>query len=374
MGGPQLGYAIRFRGRIYSNDTEAAYFELESALKPLNFTPLFRWEGNRHVILLVEGVIQPKPSNPWINLGLFILTIFSVIAAGGLSGTEPLPAGVLPAIGAVFARGWQFTVALLAILAAHEFGHYLVGRRNKVAVSLPYFIPMPPPFGLFGTMGAFINMKTIPRNKRELFDIGVAGPLAGLIVAIPVLFLGFSLSKLDIIEAAIPPAMSIMEGNSLLYLFAKFAVFGQLLPAPLDYGNLAPLFYWVRYFFTAKPLPIGGLDVMLHPVAWAGWGGLLVTALNLIPAGQLDGGHVINVLFGKIWSRRIFYGILVILIGLGFLWNGWWLWAGIIFIIGRRQAEPLDMITPLGLRRKWLGVFVLLVFILTFTPIPLTLH
>lgn len=374
LGNPNLGYAVRYRGRIYQEDTAAAYRQLEEALKSYDFTPLFRREGDRHVILLVKGVIRPKPSNPWVNLILFILTIISVIAAGGLSGSEPIPAGFFPIIGAIIARGWSFTVALLAILAAHEFGHYLMGRKNKVAVSLPYFIPMPPPFGIFGTMGAFINMKSIPRNRRELLDIGVAGPLAGMIVAIPVLLLGLKLSSLSVVQVSVAPGTSILEGNSLLYLFAKFAVFGKLLPAPVDYGGFTPFLYWVRYFFTSSPLPIGGLDVMLHPVAWAGWAGLFVTAVNLIPAGQLDGGHVSNVLFGRVWSKRIFYIIIVTLAMMGFLWNGWWLWAAIVFLIGRTQAEPLDMITPLDAKRKWVGALALIVFIITFTPIPLIFH
>ncbi len=374
LGGPDQGYAFRYRGHIYSEDIETVYKDLEGKLKPLGYTPLFRWDGSRHMVILVKGVVQPKPSKPLVNLALFLLTIISVIAAGGLSSGEPLPSGLLAAVGAVISRGWPFTVALLSILAAHEFGHYLVGRRHQVDVSLPYFIPLPFPLGIFGTMGAFINMKSIPRNKRELLDIGIAGPLAGLLVAIPVLFIGLNLSSLDVIKESIPPDMYILEGNSLLYLFSKYLVFGQLLPAPVDYGSLSPLLYWVRYFFTGDPVPVGGLDVIIHPVAWAAWGGLLVTAVNLIPAGQLDGGHVVNVLFGPKWSRRFFYLILIVLAGMGFLWSGWWLWAGIIFLIGQRPAEPLDMITPLDTRRKWLGVLALLVFVVTFTPIPLMVH
>jgi len=374
VGDTQQGYAFRFRGYIYSEDTEAVYKDLEGKLKPLGYTPLFRWDGSRHVVMLVKGVVQPKPSNPLVNLALFLLTIVSVIAAGGLSSAEPLPSGFLQAVGAVISRGWPFTVALLAILAAHEFGHYLAGRYHHVAVSLPYFIPLPYPISIFGTMGAFINMKSIPRNKRELLDIGIAGPLAGLLVAIPVLFLGLNLSSLDVFKESVPPDMYILEGNSLLYLFSKYLVFGQLLPAPVDYGGLSPVLYWVRYFFTGNPLPVGGLDVIIHPVAWAAWGGLLVTAVNLIPAGQLDGGHVVNVLFSPKWTRRFFYLILVVLAGMGFLWSGWWLWAGIIFLIGQRPAEPLDMITPLDTRRKWLGVLALIVFVVTFTPIPLMVH
>ncbi len=163
-------------------------------------------------------------------------------------------------------------------------------------VTLPYFLPFP--LSPFGTLGAFIQLKEPPRNKRILMDIGIAGPLAGLVVAIPVLLLGLSLSKVEPINLA-PGQGFTLEGNSLLYLFAKFLVFGRLLPAPSSYGNLPPVLYWIRYFFTSQPLPLGGMDVMIHPIAWAGWAGLLVTAINLIPAGQLDGGHLMYVLLGK---------------------------------------------------------------------------
>jgi membrane-associated protease RseP (regulator of RpoE activity) len=161
-----------------------------------------------------------------------------------------------------------------------------------------------------------------------------------------------------------------IEGNSLLYLFSKFLVFGQLLPTPSDFGGLSPLVYWVRYFFTGQPLPLGGLDVMLHPVAWAGWAGLLVTALNLIPAGQLDGGHVIYVLFGR-KAEVLLPFILVALVMLGFFWPGWWLWAFLIFLLGRMHAEPLDQITSLDPQRRAVAILGLVIFVLVFTPVPL---
>ena len=189
-----------------------------------------------------------------------------------------------------------FAISLLAILGAHEFAHYLAGRSHRTHVTLPYFIPFP--FSPFGTMGAFIQLKEPPKNKRVLLDIGIAGPLAGLVVAIPVLLYGLSLSRLQPITSSSGQIFT-LEGNSLLYLLAKFIMFGKLLPAPASYGDLSPILYWVRYFFTSHPLPIGGMDVIIHPIAWAGWAGLLVTALNLIPAGQLDGGHVMYVLLGK---------------------------------------------------------------------------
>ena len=263
--------------------------------------------------------------------------------------------------------GLPFAISMLAILLAHEFGHYLVGRYHHSPVTLPYFIPLP--LSPFGTMGAFIQMKAPPKNKRTLLDIGIAGPLSGLLVAIPVLFLGLSLSEVSPIQLA-PGEGITLEGNSLLYLLAKLIVFGKLLPAPESYGGIAPLWYWTRYFFTGSPLPLGGLDVMIHPIAWAGWAGLLVTALNLIPAGQLDGGHMIYVLIGK-RARQLWPFILAALIGLGFFWSGWWLWAGLIFFLGRIYAEPLDQITTLNTPRKFLAVLGILIFLLVFTPVPL---
>ena len=178
-------------------------------------------------------------------------------------------------------------------------------------------------------------MKDIPRNKNHLLDIGIAGPLAGLIVAIPVLILGLSLSKVEVLPAVLAQGQAFqLEGNSILYLALKALVKGQLLPSPATYGGISPILYWIRYFFTGQPYPLGGSDVMLHPVAWAGWAGLLVTSLNLIPAGQLDGGHLFYVLFGEKGSKRILPAILVILTGLGFFWNGWWLWVALILFFG----------------------------------------
>ncbi|MCP4418636.1 MAG: site-2 protease family protein, partial [Chloroflexi bacterium] len=175
-----------------------------------------------------------------------------------------------------------FAVSLLAILLAHEFGHYLAGRYHKTAVTLPYFLPLP--VWPFGTLGAFIQLKEAPKNKRILHDIGVAGPLAGLVVAIPVLLWGLKLSDIGELPLFILDGEFFsLEGNSILYLLAKYAVFGEWLPSPANYGLLSPFEHWVRFFFTGHPLPLGGRDVLIHPVAFAGWGGLLVTSLNLIP-------------------------------------------------------------------------------------------
>ncbi|MGD2253739.1 MAG: site-2 protease family protein, partial [Anaerolineales bacterium] len=154
---------------------------------------------------------------------------------------------------------------------------------------------------------------------------------------------------------------------------AKYLTKGELLPAPVSYGGLHPLLYWARYLFLGQPVPYGGRDVMLHPVAWAGWAGLLITAVNLIPVGQLDGGHILHARLGRrAASLRPF--ILVAMVGLGFVWSGWWLWAALLLFVGRSTSQPLNGILPLDRRRKALAVLGLIVFILVFTPVPLNAY
>ena len=372
-GDEKKGYLVRYRGRLRLEDTAAAYDQLAAALVPYGMTPLFRWDEGRHAVLLVKKAPAPKETNPLINLVFFIVTLISVFFIGVTnSNLAELPGNPLLAVWALLQAGGPYTLALLAILGAHEFGHYLVGRAHGVHLTLPFFIPMPIP-GSFGTMGAFINMKEQPKNRRHLLDIGLAGPIAGVVVAIFVLLFGLSLSPVQPIVAGQQGQMNLMEGNSILYLLLKFVVKGQLLPAPVSFGAVGPVLYWLRYFFTGRPFPLGAMDVQLHPVAWAGWVGLLVTSLNLIPAGQLDGGHALYVLIGRKWAARILPVILVVLVLLGFFWNGWWLWAVLVFLFGRVHAQPLDEITPLDPPRVLLAVAGIVLFFLVFIPVPLTI-
>ena len=366
---PDKGQLLRYRGHLLGEDSVAAYDQLAAAVNPYGLTPLFRLEQGEQVIYIVKSPPKQKPAKPWVNIVLFVLTVFSVMLAGA-TPEGPLPTDVggqlLALLKSIF-TGWPFALSLMAILLSHEFGHYLVSRYHKTPATLPYFIPLP--FPPLGTMGAAILMKGVPKNKRILFDIGVAGPLAGMLVAIPVLFYGLSLSSLDTIQAT---SNSFIEGNSLIYLFAKFAVFGKFLPQPATFGNMPPFLYWLRYFFTGRPAPIGGIDVFIHPVAFAGWAGLLVTALNLVPAGTLDGGHVVHSLFGDKASKA-FPFIIGLLVILGFFWNGWWLWAFLLFWLGRVNAETLDQITPLDPKRRAVAIFVIILFVLVFTPVPFSL-
>jgi membrane-associated protease RseP (regulator of RpoE activity) len=368
---PKKGYLVRYRGRFYTEDTATIYDKLQTDLKSLDITPLFRLENEQHAVILMQGVVKPKPSNVWVNVLLFVLTLFSVMLTGAIFSYDGPASGdqgqmILNLIKNID-NGIPFAASLLAILLAHEFGHYLAGRYHHTAVTLPYFLPFP--LSYFGTMGAFIRLKEPPKNRRVLLDIGIAGPLAGLIVAIPIVLIGLYLSPVQQIPYSLPAGQG-FEGNSVLYLILKYVVHGEWLPQPVTYAGIHPVLYWIRYIFTGLPLPRGGLDVTLHPIAWAGWAGLLVTALNLIPAGQLDGGHVLYVLFGK-HAGRLLPFILIILVLLGVVWNGWWLWALLIFLLGRFYAEPLDQITPLDNNRKAVAILGLVIFLLVFTPVPL---
>lgn len=372
-GTSQQFWMYRFRGHLHTNDSEKAFDQLTKNLNIFHLKPLFRLENGAQVVYLIADQGTPPPSNPRINLLLFIATIISVWVTGGLMSLETLNQQDMGAlIKAILFEGWPFALSLIAILGAHEMGHFLVGRYHGVNVSLPYFIPLPI-VSPFGTMGAFINMRGIPKNKKQLLDIGVAGPLSGLVLAIPIVMIGLSLSSLQNLPVKIGEGMALqIEGNSLLYLLLKYLMFGQLLPQPVDFGNLPPMLYWLKYFFTGQPVPLGGLDVTLHPVAWAGWAGILVTSLNLIPIGQLDGGHILSAIAGD-KSRRLFNFFLVGLLILGFGWNGWWFWAALLFLLNRIPSQVADEITPLDKKRKLLAIFMLVVFLLVFIPVPLVI-
>ncbi len=356
-------FHFRYRGQLLSEDTVAAYDQLDVSVASFNLMPLFRIEKGEQVIYLVTRLSEPPPMKTSTPIILFILTVFSVMLAGVQPEGVP-PEGVFAQILFLLKNifsGWPFALSLLSILLAHEFGHYFMSRYHKTPATLPYFIPFP--FSPLGTMGAAILMRGIPKNKRILFDIGVAGPLAGLVVAIPVLFIGLFMSTQTTLLAS---PNGFLEGNSLFYLIAKYLSFGQWLPAPAEPHTIL---YWLSFFFTGHPIPFGGQDVLISNVAFAGWAGLLVTALNLIPAGTLDGGHVVYSLFGEKASKAFPY-ILGVLAVLGLFWTGWWLWAVILLWLGRVHAEPLDQITPLDPSRRTVALLVIILFILVFSPVP----
>lgn len=368
--GDGKGYAVRFRGRLRM-DSIQAYRLAAASFRELGYTPLFRKDGDAHLVLGVPGTLQPEPARAWINGALFAATCVSVlwVGAGYVLSYNGGPLPVTPAEWLAFLwGGWPFIASMLGILLAHEFGHYFAARYHNVAVTLPYFIPFP--LSPFGTLGAFIRLKAPPLNRRALLDIAVAGPLAGLVVAIPVLIYGQLTSVVSPIGPVPDGQLMTIEGNSIFYVFVKWLVHGQFLPAPASYGDLPAWLYMLRFYVLGTPAPVGGMDVYLNVVAWAGWAGLLVTGLNLIPVGQLDGGHALYVLIGG-RSRKVLPVVVVVLVALGFLWTGWFLYAALIFLMGRMQAEPLDQITELDPKRKALALLVLVIFVLIFTPVPI---
>lgn len=334
------GNSLRLRGRLLL-PSDVAYAILAERMRPLNRTPLLRksQDGDGEEVLALPMTFAHATAHIGRALIFFALTLVSCLFVGAQMWEW---VGASGQVNFNLLDGAPFAASMLAILVAHEFGHYLTARRLGSSTSLPYFIPMP--FGPFGTLGAFIRMAVPPRNRRHLLAVGAAGPLAGLAVALPLLWLGLSLSRVQ----PLPPAGYQMEGNSLLYAAVKYLMFGKFLPS-------------------------GGEDVFIHPVAFAAWAGLLVTGLNLIPAGQLDGGHIVYALLGRQGARRVTWLVLAGLAGLSFFWPGWLLWLGLVLLFGRMQDMPLDELTELTRRQRLFAAAMVAVFALVFTPIPLTI-
>lgn len=271
-----------------------------------------------------------------VHIALFAATFFTTAAASaGNQGADIFSGQIV--------IGFPYAIAVMTILLFHECGHYFLARSHHVDATLPFFIPAPPQIFFIGTIGAFIRMRTMPRDRRALFDIGAAGPWAGMLVAIPVLILGLQLSEIQ--PAGGPAEAGLFLGDSVLFKSLTWLVLG-----------------------------VSGdeVTIMLHPIALAGWVGLLVTALNLLPIGQLDGGHVIYAALGERWHRWISLGTLTTLIVLGISGAVTWLvWAALLSFLGVRHPRLLDPETPLDRPRRWGAAATLLMFALTFMPEPL---
>src|SRR6266511_1334052 len=327
---------------------------------------LARWPGTyywsdehdgRHLVL--TRVTRPTRRERWLLHGLlFAATLYSVTFAGAvLAGpirytgwltffTSGFPGshGFLKA----WSSGIGFGLAVLGILLCHELGHYFTARRYDLDVSPPYFIPVPLVPSFIGTMGAFIRLRTILSDRRQLFDVGVAGPIAGFVVALPVLAVGLALSR--------PlPGHGPLTGM-LLGLDGETAVLGDSLVT-----------------LALRHLLHGSTPALLvHPVAFAGWVGMFVTMLNLLPISQLDGGHILYAAVPR-WLRGIALVFWCIVILLGRWWWGWYLWGFLVLLLSRgRLGHPpvLDAQRPLPPSRRALAWGALVLFVITFAPVP----
>lgn len=333
-----VGRTATFAGQLLMEPRPAMGL-LRDRMRPFGYTPFL--QGNRQ-----QAWIQAIPladveisTNLRLHLGLFLVTALTTLLTGAfMQGVNPFssPLGLV--------AGIPFSFTLLAILGTHEFGHYFAARHHGMVVTFPYFIPGPPFPPYPGTFGALIRMKTPVRDRDALFDVAVAGPLAGLVVAIPALLIGLSLSRVMPVPEGV---ITYNFGDSLLVRFIQ----------------------WI-----AVSPPPRGHDIFIHPVGLAGWWGLFVTALNLFPVGQLDGGHIAYALFGR-HHTRISQLMILILALLGYFSLNWIVWAALLLLLmGIRHTPPLDDITPLDPRRRWLGYFALLLLVLTLPPIPLTIQ
>jgi membrane-associated protease RseP (regulator of RpoE activity) len=305
------------------------------------------------------GLLTP-PQNPWqprrkfrdrvwLHLLLLVLTIGSTTLVGidrylsfVADFSQTLPPQLTTAIVPLVFNGLWYSGTILAILGCHELGHYFACRSYDVDASLPFFIPMP--ISLVGTFGAFIKIKEPIPSKRMLFDIGIAGPIAGFLIALPTLFIGVSLSHV----VRIPPDFVGFElGEPLLFKLASALLWG--------------------------PIP-DGYSMNMHPMAFAAWFGLLATALNLFPIGQLDGGHISYAVLGRrsVYVTMITFGVALVLAYFYTSWKAWtFLLAIMLFLWGPRHPRVVDEHVPLDRTRMWLAAIALAMFVLCFTPAPL---
>jgi membrane-associated protease RseP (regulator of RpoE activity) len=306
---------------------------------------------------------RPRARFPAANVALFLATIATTLWAGFADS----PLRDHPTLANVVRGGLPFAGSLIAILFTHEMGHYVVARRYGVSTSLPYFIPLP--YVGFGTLGAVIRMRSAIPSRRAVLDIGAAGPLAGLAVALPLLVVGLALSEVRPFSQAATPSALVSPWSMVQALLGGHPL--------LQDATAVPMFGDSLVTWAARLLVIGrlapGYDVAIHPIAFAAWIGLLVTALNLVPLGQLDGGHVLYALFGRrgalVLARIVSAGLLLAGLLLSWNWLVWWFLSRFVVGLGHPPAlveEPLDR------GRRALAWTSLVLFVATFVPVPVS--
>ncbi|MEE8632270.1 MAG: site-2 protease family protein [Candidatus Bathyarchaeia archaeon] len=317
------------------DDSKQAFTRLVEKLALVGATPALREVGDRNVLKVMPKP-ETKPSRPIINVGLLIATIITVFITGYIwsdqlladARSSSLDFGLNPWLGAA-----SFTLALLGILGVHEMAHKFAADHHKMEATMPYFIPAPPFFGI-GTFGAVIVQKETAPNKDALFDIGASGPIAGFLVTVLVSAIGLAMSP---VKASI---------------------------APLQNGGLpiSPLFLLLmEAVVKVDPVPGMSYYILLHPVAWAGWIGVILTLLNLLPTGMLDGGHTLRSLVNKDFTRLVFTSVSILLL---LIVGQYLMLALVLFLSIYRHPGPLDDVSKLSVSRKLTAVLLLVIFAL----------
>ena len=312
--------------------------------------------------------VKPTKQRYWINIVLFLVTLITTVFAG----LEWTTGNMGPYSLDELSKGLPYAISILFILGIHQFGHYFAAVYHKVKATLPFFIPFPPIPGFFnfGTMGAVIKTKSVIRDNKAMFDIGVAGPVAGFIACLVVLIYGYThLPPVDYLLAIHPDYFSPDYGKGAL---------------GLEFGNTL-LFNLLKNIFTDPNQFVPPMSEIYHyPYLCVGWFGLFVTAMNLIPVGQLDGGHIIYSMFGEKIHEAIASISMILLLALGaagildyalhlgltFGWSGWLFWAIILYFFIKVKHPPVPQFEKLGTGRMILGYVAILIFILSFSPTP----
>jgi len=341
-------YEMRFENTLVffchePDDLDYRFEELRKVLRQKGLFPTLRREGGELQVRISEKP-EAKYRSSNFNVLLLFLTIGTTAWAGMLlwaahKGTDDIYTMQNLVYGLAF-----FSLPLLLILGIHELGHYYASKRHGVASSLPFFIPIPPLMIPIGTFGALISMREPIPNKKALMEIGLAGPLCGILVAIPVTFIG-------------------------IFLTNQYPTEPMLNPGDLGAVNIA---------FPLLMVLINGIYPLvesgsIHPTLFAGWVGLFVTGLNLLPLGQLDGGHVMKAMLGE-RTRGVYLGVVLILVGFSFLYTGWLMLLLLLLLLGINHPPPLNNITPLDGRGKIMGVLAISLLLLCFIPQPLAME
>jgi membrane-associated protease RseP (regulator of RpoE activity) len=333
-----------FRGRL-REPAETAFPKLKQALGN-QFVPLLQEDPRYGAAIIVmprpvKKAVMERCSHPWVNW----LLVFVTLATTTFAGAAHQGVDLLREPG-MFMVGLPYALGLMAILGVHELGHFFAARHHGMDVTPPYFIPVP--FGL-GTFGAFIKMRSPAEDRCSLFDVAVAGPLAGLGVAIPALIVGLHSSVVlpGTLDVARGPLNDSSVGSSILFALLAKASLG--------------------------PALLQGSALRLSPLAFAGWLGLIITALNLLPIGQLDGGHMARSMFGsrvgRVISNLAMWTLFIMAV---FFWPGLLFWAIIVFFLAGSSSPPLNDITPISTGRLWLGYVAFVILALILIPLPLS--
>jgi len=328
---------VQFFCRVDASTLETTFERMREDMSANGYIPMISYDKGEHIVTVARRP-ERKYRSVYVNLAFLVATFLTTLVAGAMqwAAYNDVPGDEMFAPNTLLIGMIVFTLPLMAMLGIHEMGHYLVARRRKVAASMPFFIPMVPPFG---TLGAAIALRDPIPNRKTLLEIGVAGPLAGMLLAVPLAIVGVILTNSEAKEA------------------------------PVNIGdNVIGIWLPLLYTWIYQLLPTQG-DYLFHPTALAAWVGLFVTGLNLLPVGQLDGGHIARALLGS-KAKYLGWATVAVLLAFSVMYWGWLFLVLLVLFLGVNHPPPLNDISKLDIRRKGIGLLAFAVLVVAFVPIP----